>query len=132
MLGTSKSHPTAQVIEEDREQLKALESLLDYAPQNPSYSTEALRTKEQKVRDGEQRVLQAHQVLLQAQHTYATERAQLQEDRADFHDSMREGKVHVVAQYGSDSPVLELLGIRRTSQRRRAASRRRSSSTKSE
>jgi hypothetical protein len=125
MPAPSKNYLNPRAIEEDRETLKALEALVDYAPQNPAYSTEALRTRERKVRDGEQRVLQAQQVVLQAQQMLAAERAYLREGRTEFHDGMREGKAQVVAQYGSDSPVLELLGIRRVSQRRRAASGRR-------
>jgi hypothetical protein len=119
-MPTVNSRPTPAELETARAIVIALQDVSDYTPTNPAYSATALRELADALSRAEEAELRAKRALEVA-------REQAVDAARKLHRSVLETKVQVVAQYGSDSPVVHAVGLKRRSERRRGT--RRSSTT---
>lgn len=101
---------------EEREALKRLPEIVEYAPANPALSLDALRAKEARV---------AASLLAEARSEAALEAARQQalEDAWSFHDDFISVKYYLRSHFGADSLVLHTVGLKRSSERKRPARR---------
>lgn len=106
----------ADDIQANRNALIGLQSLPDYAPSNRVYAAPNLadlgRAMEQ-AREDEVRAVQA----------LARARAAAAEAEWALHDGILGAKAQVIAQYGADSNAVQLVGLKRKSERKRSARR---------
>jgi hypothetical protein len=100
----------------DRSILRAIQGLIDYQPVNSLYSTAQLVQLEATLTQAELGVVQAQAALDQA---YAV---RAETSRA-FHNAIIGAKEQVIAQYGNSSLAVEMVGLRRKSDRRRPVRR---------
>jgi hypothetical protein len=107
---------TATALAADREAVLALQDLLDYTPRNPAHSTPALQQLEAELTQAQQAESRARRALDMARN-HADEVAQR------FHNAVLGAKAEVIVQYGSDSPAVEHVGLKRKSERKRPARR---------
>src|SRR5258706_7748310 len=103
-------------IQADRHALIGVQSLSDYTPMSGAYS--AL-----KLADLQHTMEEAQQAEIRAQQTLATTHDAAITAEWAFHEGVLGAKTQVIAQYGSDSNVVQLLGLKRKSERRRAPRR---------
>lgn len=104
------------VIVADRAILQAVASLSDYAPMNPTYSVDVVRQLEMTLVSAQQ----AEDALLRQATAI---REQTTAAAWAFHEAINGVKVQVEAQYGSDSPALHAVGLKRRSEHKRATRR---------
>ncbi|NNJ11437.1 hypothetical protein EKD04_013955 [Chloroflexales bacterium ZM16-3] len=112
----STKRPTAAAIEADRALLVALQDVIDYAPINPAYSVPALRTLDHNLAI-------ADEAEIRARRAYEVAREQAAEAARLLHSAALETKAQVVAQYGSNSPVVHAVGLKQRSERKRPVRR---------
>ena len=106
----------------DRQALSGIQLLTDYAPTNNAYSAARLEALRHAMEAAQQAELRANQAQAIARDlAAATEWA--------MHDSLLGTKTQVIAQYGSDAHEVQLLGLRRKSERRRPMRRTQIAST---
>jgi hypothetical protein len=115
-MPTSRSRPSAADLEGDRAIVVALEDIADYAPTNGAYSTTSLR----ELLDS---LARAEEAELRAKRALAVAREQAIAAAKNLHRTVLETKVQVLAQYGSDSPVVHAVGLKQRSERKRRALR---------
>lgn len=106
----------AQRLDADREALRALRNLLDYAPRNPALSLESLAALESNLN-------QCEQAEEQVRWDYEQRREQTTEAGQAFHEAIGAMKNEVIAQYGSDSLALHAVGLKKRSEYRRPTRR---------
>jgi hypothetical protein len=103
-------------IQADRQALNGIQLLNDYAPMNRAYSTEHLEElgrAMEAAHQAEARAVQAQAIAREL--AIATEWA--------LHDALLGAKTQVIAQYGPDDHAVQLLGLKRKSERRRPVRR---------
>lgn len=103
-------------IQGDRNALIGIQSLSDYAPVNRAYTVEQLNALGQAMEQAQQAEVRAAQALVGARDAAAAAEWAL-------HDGMLGAKAQVIAQYGPDSNVVQLLGLKRKSERKRPVRR---------
>jgi hypothetical protein len=90
--------------------------LADYAPTNGAYSARALADLERAMEEAQQAEVRAIQALAAARDAaMAAEWA--------LHEGILGAKAQVIAQYGPDSNAVQLLGLKRKSERKRPVRR---------
>ncbi|KPV50470.1 hypothetical protein SE17_26770 [Kouleothrix aurantiaca] len=122
MSSTPKYRLPASAIEADREALLALQELTDYRPVNPEHTVEALKAREQALRQSEEEEVRTQKRL-------TTVRDEVVDAGWGFHDAIMGAKAQVSAQYGNNSNAIQSLGLKKRSDRKRTQ-RRASSSPK--
>jgi hypothetical protein len=115
MAGTKRIPSTT--LDEDRDALRAIADMGDYAPANTAYSLAALQELEAALAQAELDEIRARRAL-----DMARDRAIGASRR--FHDAIVGAKTQVVAQYGADSPAVMAVGLKRKSEHKRPARRR--------
>lgn len=113
---SGSKRPSAEALEADREVLVALQDVGEYMPANPAYSVATLRELEAnlaQLEEAEIRARRAHEVV----------REQAAEAARTFHTTVLEAKIQVMAQFGSDSPMLHAVGLKQKSERKRPVRR---------
>ncbi|NTV65920.1 MAG: hypothetical protein HGA65_20615 [Oscillochloris sp.] len=108
--------PRSTIIAADRAVIVALQDVSNYAPTNPAYSLTALR-------DLLEALTQAQETELRAKRAYEVAREQADEIARRLHRTVLEVKIQVMAQYGSDSPVVHAVGRKQRSERKRPVRR---------
>jgi hypothetical protein len=103
-------------IQEDRHALIGVQSLLDYAPMSSAHSVVTLVDLRHAMDETQQAEVRAVQALVAARDAAAAA-------EWAFHEGMLGAKAQVIAQYGPDAPVVQLLGLKRKIDRRRPARR---------
>ncbi len=103
-------------LESDRASLLALKDLQDYNAVNPAYSAESLVALEAALARAAAATLRARKALM------AARAAEIAAAR-DFHAAMLGAKSAVIAQYGSDSPAVQAIGLKKKSERKRPVRR---------
>lgn len=106
----------ADDIQADRNALIGLQSLADYAPINRAYSASALAELGQAMEAARLAEVRAMQALAAARDAVAAAEWAL-------HESVLGARAQVIAQYGADSSAVQLLGLKRKSERKRPARR---------
>ena len=99
-------------LQADRQALSGIRLLTDYAPMNRACSTvrlEELGHAMEAAQQAEARAIQAQAIARDL--AIASEWA--------MHDALLNAKTQVIAQYGSDAHEVQLLGLKRKSERRR-------------
>jgi hypothetical protein len=102
----------ADNVQANRNALIGLKSLPDYMPTNRAYTVERLLEIAQEVerlREEEVRAVQ----------TLAMLRDQAGAAEWEMHDGILGARAQVIAQYGPDSHAVQLLGLKRKSERKR-------------
>jgi hypothetical protein len=115
-MSSSRKRPRSEDITADRKALIGIKSLPDYAPRNDAQSVTSLTTLQQKMEAAVEMVVHTTQVLTIARDDEAAA------IRA-FHEGMLGAKAEVLTQYGADSGVVQLMGLKRKSDRNRPARR---------
>jgi len=105
-----------EAIQNNRSALIGLQSLPDYQPQNPACSVGELDALVRTMELAQQAEVRALQVLAAARDAAAVSEWQL-------HEAMLAAKAQVIAQYGPDAPAVQLVGLKRKSERRRPVRR---------
>jgi hypothetical protein len=103
---------TQDELQTDRSALGGIQSLSDYAPLNSAYSAATLAKLGQAVEEAQQAEMRAQQVLTTLRDAAAAAEWAL-------HEAILGAKSQVLAQYGLDSPAIQLLWLKRKSDRRR-------------
>ncbi len=100
------------VLKEDQDALTALATITDYKPANAAYTlvnlTAALTAMQA-----------AQQAVVRAQGTLDTARDAAAAAEWRFHEAVLGAKDQVLAQYGKSSDQLQLLGLKKKSERKR-------------
>jgi hypothetical protein len=100
----------------DRHALSGVQLLTNYAPTNAAYSAGTLIELGRAMEAAQQAEVRAAQALAVARDlAVAAEWA--------LHDGLLGAKAQVIAQYGPDAHAVELVGLKRKSERRRPARR---------
>ena len=116
-MGTNRNRRLpADALIADRQVLVGIQLLTDYAPYNGAYSAEKLAELRQAMEAAQQAELSAQQALTAARD------AALAAEWA-VHDGVIGARTQVIAQYGPDSNAMQLVGLKRTSERRRPTRR---------
>ncbi|NTW03856.1 MAG: hypothetical protein HGA19_21710 [Oscillochloris sp.] len=110
------SRPSSNDLENDRAIVVALQDLSDYAPTNPACSLASLR-------DLVTTLTQAEEAELRAKRALEVAREQAIAAAKKLHSTVGETKVQVMAQYGVDSPVIHIVGLKQRSERKRRSRR---------
>ncbi|HWS88150.1 MAG TPA: hypothetical protein VN282_14365 [Pyrinomonadaceae bacterium] len=97
------------VLSDDREAFAALQGITNYAPANPAYKTENIKT----IRDRMDDLLRE---AIQAEVAAAAKRDAANAGEWEFHNAMLGAKVQVTAQFGDDSDELAALGLKKKSE----------------
>ncbi|KAB8144073.1 hypothetical protein F8S13_09315 [Chloroflexia bacterium SDU3-3] len=100
---------SGEALRFDQELIVRLQELADYRPANSAFSIEALIAANDAV-------LIAAQAEIRAEHALQVARSASQQARLHLHQLVLGAKTQVVAQYGSDSPVLATVGLKRRSE----------------
>ena len=103
-------------LEADRAALLALKDLEDYTAVNEAYSKDALVALEKAVTRAEESALRARKALAAARD------AEIAAAR-EFHNAILGAKAAVIAQYGSDSPAVQAIGLKKKSEHKRPVRR---------
>src|SRR5262245_38231377 len=112
-MSTIRNHRLPAVdIQANRQALSGIQMLSKYTPMNSAYS--AARLKELR-----QAMEQAQQAELRAARAQAIAREQAIAAEWALHDCLLGAKTQVIAQYGPDAHEVQLLGLKRKSERRR-------------
>ncbi|HRC77466.1 MAG TPA: hypothetical protein PLO33_17415 [Kouleothrix sp.] len=93
-----------------------INKLVDYTPVNSAHSAPSLSSRSDSVRDAHAAEARAAKVLLEM-------RAASIEAEWALHEDVLGARAQVVAQYGSDSPAVLMLGLKRKSERKRPGKR---------
>src|SRR2546423_2320758 len=93
----------------DREAFDALQGIENYAPANPVYTTEAIKTLRDRLDEAQREATQA-QAEADAKRDAETAAAW------DFHNAMLGAKVQVEAQFGSNSDQVASVGLKKKSE----------------
>lgn len=112
MSTSSNRRIPAKTLEEDRYALIGLQSLDSYAPSKSEFDTANLTTLHSQM-------LAVQSELISAMQKVETLRDQAAKAEHAFHDGIQGAKVQVIAQYGEDALEVQLLGLKRKSERRR-------------
>ncbi|MEI7768845.1 MAG: hypothetical protein WCI67_02595 [Chloroflexales bacterium] len=115
-MPTSNMRPSSTDLDADRAIVVALQDVSDYAPTNSACSVAALRELVATLDRAEEAELRAKRALEVA-------REQAIAAARSVHSTVLETKVQVMAQYGSDSPVVHAVGLKQRSERKRRALR---------
>ncbi len=107
-----KPRLSARVIAADRALMVTLQSLTDYAPRNATFSLEAIQHTEARLAQ-----LELNERLVRQQ--LASIRDEIIEESYRYHDQLLGSKDEVIAQYGSDSPLLKAVGRKPKSEYKR-------------
>ena len=103
-------------IQANRQALSGIQLLTDYAPMNNIYSAAQLEELGRAMEEAQQAELRAMQAQAIARElAIAAEWA--------LHDGLLGAKAQVIAQYGPDAHAVQLLGLKRKSERRRPVRR---------
>ncbi|MBK9943330.1 MAG: hypothetical protein IPP13_17125 [Kouleothrix sp.] len=122
MTNNRKNRLPSDEVQADRNALQGLQTLADYAPANGAYSLHTLTTLGEAMEEARNAEVRAMQALAAARAaTTAAEWA--------LHEGILGARAQVVAQYGHDAPAVQLLGLKRKSERRRRAVARASATT---
>lgn len=116
MSTSSNRRIPSRVLEEDRYALIGLQSLESYAPTNSNFSIANLTTLHSQM-------LATQSELISALQKVETLRNQVAEAEHAFHDGIQGAKIQVIAQYGEDALEVQMLGLKRKSERRRPSRR---------
>lgn len=100
----------------DHATVMAIQTLVDYQPVNPAYSTAQLLQLQSSVIQTEQAEKIAEVALAEAKAARAAASHQ-------YHDAVLGARAHVVAQYGPDATAVALVGLKRKSERKRPVRR---------
>lgn len=102
----------ADNVQANRNALIGLQSLPDYMPANRAYTVERLLEIAQEVERLREEEVRAAQTL-------AMLRDQAASAEWAMHDGILGARAQVIAQYGPDSHAVQLLGLKRKSERKR-------------
>jgi hypothetical protein len=116
MPNTRNRRLSASHIQSDRHALIGVQSLPDYTPISSAYSALKLADLQHAMEDAQQAEIRAQQAL-STTHDAATTAEWA------FHEGVLGAKTQVIAQYGPDSNAVQLLGLKRKSERRRMVRR---------
>ncbi len=106
----------AEDLEADREAIIAVQSISNYKPINPAYSTQALADLSAARDRAQHDEIRTQQLLATARDTArATEWA--------MHNSVIGARTQIRAQFGDDSNEVQAMGLKKRSDRKRPASR---------
>jgi hypothetical protein len=103
-------------MQADRTALIGIQSLPDYTPNNSAYTAARLDELGRAMEAARQAEIRAVQALAMARDAAA-------EAEWALHDGILGAKAQVIAQYGADSNAVQLVGLKRKSERRRVARR---------
>ena len=106
----------ANDLEADRNALIGIQSLPDYTPTNRAYGAPQLTELGRAMEEARQAEVRAVQALARARDAAA-------EAEWALHDGILGAKAQVIAQYGADSHAVQMVGLKRKSERRRSARR---------
>ncbi len=106
----------ADDIQTNRHALIGVQSLPNYAPMNSAYSAGTLGELGRAMEAAQQAEVRAVQALATARDLAAAAEWAL-------HDGLLGAKAQVIAQFGPDSSAVQLLGLKRKSERRRPVRR---------
>ncbi len=112
MLPTQTRRIKPDVLKEDQDALTALAAIPDYKPANAAYTLVNLTAALTAMQAAQQAVVRAQGVL-----DTARDAAAAAEGR--FHEAVLGAKDQVIAQYGKSSDQLQLLGLKKKSERKR-------------
>jgi hypothetical protein len=115
-MPTNSSRPSPSDLDADRAVVVALQDVSAYAPSNAACSVAALRELVDILARAEEAELRAKRALEVA-------REQAIAAAKNLHSTVLETKVQVMAQFGSDSPVVHAVGLKQRSERRRPTRR---------
>ncbi|MBX0330212.1 hypothetical protein K2Z83_21310 [Oscillochloris sp. ZM17-4] len=115
-MAMSNKRPSAAQLDADRAIVVALQDLPGYVPTNPAYSVEALRERVSFLNLSEE-------AEIRAKRAYEVAREQSIDAAKGVHSLVQETKIQVLAQYGSDSPVVHAVGLKQRSERKRPTRR---------
>lgn len=108
---------STETIAADRAILQAVATLADFTPANPAYNLASVQQLEAALtlaQQNEERLLRE----------MALTREEVTMAAMALHEAIQVVKVQVEAQYGSDSPALHAVGLKRRSERKRPSRRR--------
>jgi hypothetical protein len=114
MSGRKSSPVPPATLESDREAIKALRRLPEYAPIKPEHSVEALVALDEEASRAEEE----YNALVQACNKA---RDRFVKSTWAIHERMYDVKANVVAQFGPDSHEMSLIGLKRKSEYKRPA-----------
>ena len=103
-------------VKADRNALIGVQSLPDYMPYNSAYSAAALAELGRAADEARQAEMRAIQMLAAARDAAGAAEWAL-------HEGILGARAQVIAQYGPDSHAMQLLGLKRKSERRRPVRR---------
>ena len=116
MSPKSKRRLSLEELQADRQAVNGIQLLVDYEPRNIAYSVAKLQELNRAMEFAQQAELRANQAQAIARDlAIAAEWA--------THDFLLGAKTQMVAQYGVDGHELQLVGLKRKSDRRRPARR---------
>src|SRR5437870_8558904 len=104
-MPNGRIHFRSEDIKADRDALTGVRSLGDYAPRNDAHSVARLTELQQAMEAAHKAVVDAGEALV------AARAAEVEAERA-FHEGILGIKSEVLTQYGPDSKVLKLLGLK--------------------
>ena len=107
---------TPAVLNADREAFDALQGITNYAPANPTFKTETIKT----ARD---RIDELQRELTQAEAAVDAKRAALTAAQWEFHNGMLGAKTQVEAQFGPNSNEYASLKLKKKSEYKTPARR---------
>ena len=111
------------VLDADESSFAALQTIITYAPANPTYAVSAVRAALDAMRD-------ARAVEAQAEAALAAARDDAVAREWEFHNLMLGVKDQVMAQFGRDSNELQALGLKKASERKAPTRRKTEDSAK--
>lgn len=106
----------ADLMDAARTALIGIQSLPDYTPNNGAYTAARLAELGRAMEEARQAEVRATQALAQARDAAA-------EAEWALHNGILGAKAQVIAQYGADSNAMQLVGLKRKSERKRTARR---------
>ena len=106
----------ADLMDADRTALIGVQSLPDYAPNNAAYTAVRLAELGRAMEQARQDEVRAVQALARARDAAA-------EAEWALHDGILGAKAQVIAQYGANSNAMQLVGLKRKSERKRSVRR---------
>ena len=112
----SNLRPSSNEIEAVRAIVVALQDVSDYAPTNPECSVVALRELVDELACAEE-------AEIRTKRAFEVAREQAIEAARKLYDAVIMAKTQVLAQYGSDSPVVHAVGLKQKSERKRPVRR---------
>ncbi|HJZ49244.1 MAG TPA: hypothetical protein VKE41_18830 [Roseiflexaceae bacterium] len=116
-MGTNRSRRlSSDEIQANRHALIGVQSLADYTPHNSAYGAAQLAELGRAMEEAQQAEVRAVQAL-------ATARDAAMAAEWALHDGILGAKADVIAQYGPDSNAVQLLGLKRKSERKRPVRR---------